>query len=136
MKALLAEPMHKPEVIEVDDDLFAFQKVLGSRLDFAEDFTEPIAIVYREQNEKPVADNVFFICDSKGNPRYMIGGKILVVGVAGDYACSLTEKQIERYDRMFRSTVLYLSMQDEQIETVPTKAKLRKEEKRHERIGR
>ena len=131
MKALLAEPMHKPEVIEIEDDLFAFQKVLGNRLDFAEDFADPIAIVYREQNGRPVADNVFFICDSHGNPRYMIGGKILVVGVAGDYACSLTEKQIERYDRMFRSTVLYLPMQNE-----PEEKKTRKEGKRHERAGR
>ena len=132
MKALLAEPMRRPEVIEVEDDLFAFQRVLGNHLDLAEDFAEPIAIVYREQDKMPVADNVFFICDSQGNPRYMISGKILVVGVAGDYACSLTEKQIERFERMFRSTVLYLSMQDESTE----KGKHRKEGKRHECVGR
>lgn len=130
MKALLAEPMQIPEVIEIDDDLFAFQNVLGSRLDLAEDFVEPIAIVYREQNEKPVADNVFFICDSKGNPHYMISGKILVVGVAGEYPCSLTDDQIKRFARVFRSTVLYLPMQNEPDE------KTRKEGKRHERTGR
>ena len=136
MKALLAEPMQIPEVIEIEDDLFAFQELLGSRLDVAEDFAEPIAVVYREQNETPAADNVFFFCDSHGNPRYMICGKILVVGVAGDYACSLTEKQIARYERMFRSTVLYLPMQNEQTVTAPMNAKKRKEEKRNERTGR
>lgn len=129
MKALLAEPMQIPEVIEIEDDLFAFQRVLGNRLDFAEDFAEPIAVVYREQDETPAADNVFFFCDSHGNPRYMICGKILVVGVAGEYPCSLTDDQIKRFERVFHSTVLYLPMQNEPEER-------RKEEKRHERTGR
>ena len=139
MKALLAEPMHEPQVIEIEDTLFAFQELLGNRLDLIEDFAEPIAVIFRERADSPGIGNIFFFCDTKGNTRYMISGKVLVVGVSGEYPCSLTDDQIKRFDRVFRSTVLYFRMQDERndsnAKSEPPKQKKRKEDNRHERIG-
>ena len=96
----------------------------------------------RIEDEKPKGHyylNIFFFCDTKGNTRYMISGKVLVVGVSGEYPCSLTDDQIKRFDRVFRSTVLYFRMQDERndsnAKSEPPKQKKRKEDNRHERIG-
>lgn len=129
MRALLAEPMREPQVVEIDDDLFAFQKLLGNHIDIADNFKEPIAIVFNEDSAQKGIGNVFFFCDAHCNPRYMIGGKILVVGVSGDYPCSLTDEQIERYERVFRSTVFYFTMEDETeesgVRTNPPKRKKR-----------
>lgn len=61
MKALLAEPMHEPQVIEIEDTLFAFQELLGNRLDLIEDFAEPIAVIFREQADSPGIGNIFFL---------------------------------------------------------------------------
>ena len=136
MKALLAEPMRDPQVVEIEDSLFAFQKLLGNRIDIADDFVEPIAIIFNEESEKLGMTNVFFFCDAHCNPRYMIRGKILVVGVSGEFPCSLTEEQIKRYEQIFRSTVFYFTMQDEQAaniaQTSPPKSRKKKEEKRYE----
>lgn len=136
MRALLAEPMQEPQVIEIEDTLFAFQELLGNRLDLIEDFAEPIAVIFREQTDSPGIGNVFFFCDSQGKSRYMVSGKVLVVGVSGEYPCSLTDEQIKRLERVFRSTVLYFPMQNENTaNTDLAKTNKRKEEKRHERIG-
>ena len=140
MKAILAEPMREPQVVDIEDSLFAFQHLLGNHVDIADDFVEPIAIVFNEDSANKGIGNVFFFCDAHCNPRYMISGKILVVGLDGDYPCSLTKDQIERYERIFHSTVFYFTMQDEQaanvVQTVPPRIKKRKEEKRYERTGR
>ena len=138
MRALLAEPMLEPQVIEIEDNLFAFQRLLGNHVNIAENFEEPIAIIFNEESAKRGMGNVFFFCDGHRNLRYMIGGKILVVGVSGEYPCSLTDEQIARYKRVFRSTVFYFTMADEvggnpDQTTAPRK---KKEVNRHERTGR
>ncbi len=139
MKALLAEPMREPQVVEIEDSLFAFQRLLGNHVDIADDFREPIAIVFSEEAENTGFDSAFFFCDAHCNLRYMINGRILVIGITGDCPCSLTDDQIERYKRIFLSSVLYFTMQDEKAasiaQTVPPKKKARKEEKCYERAG-
>ena len=77
--------------------------------------------------------NVFFFCDSKGNLRHSMSGKILVLGIKNDLPCSLTDEQVKRYARAFRSSVLYFPMQDERE---PYRTTLQKEVKPHERTGR
>lgn len=112
MRALLCEPMKEPLVINTDDSLFAFQRLLGKHIDLADDFLEPIAIIYNLTDYHPGLGNVFFICDSNGNLRHVISDRILVAGVQGEALCSLTDEQIKRYTRIFRSTVLYFPMQN------------------------
>lgn len=133
MRALLCEPMGEPTVINIEDDLFALQRLLGNHVDIADDFMEPIAVAFNETDREPDIGNVFFFCDSKGNLRHSMSGKILVLGIKNDLPCSLTDEQVKRYARTFRSSVLYFPMQDER-ETYRTT--LQKEVKPHERTGR
>ena len=132
MRALLCEPMAEPAVINIEDDLFALQRLLGNHVDIADDFMEPIAVAFNEEDRQPGIGNVFFFCDSKGNLRHSISGKILVLGIKNDLPCSLTDEQVKRYSRAFRSSVLYFPMQDERELSHTT---LKQEVKLHERIG-
>ena len=113
MRALLCEPMRDPVVINTDDSLFAFQRLLGSHVDIADDFLDSIAVVYNELDYQPSLGNVFFFCDARGRLRHTAYGKILVIGVKDEEPCSLTDEQIKQYSRIFRSTVLYFHMQGE-----------------------
>ena len=134
MRALLCEPMSEPTVINIEDDLFALQRLLGNHVDIADDFMEPFAIAFNEAEREPGIGNVFFFCDSKGNLRHTTSGKILVLGIKNDLPCSLTDEQIKRYAHAFRSSVLYFSMQDEREQ--PYRTSLQKEVKSRERSGR
>lgn len=133
MRALLCEPMSEPTVIDIEDDLFALQRLLGNHVDIADDFMEPIAVAFNETDREPGFSNVFFFCDSKGNLRHSMSGKILVLGIKNELPCSLTDEQVKRYARAFRSSVLYFPMQDERELSHTT---LKQEVKSHERIGR
>ena len=133
MRALLCEPMGEPTVINIEDDLFALQRLLGNHVDIADDFMEPIAVAFNETDREPGIGNVFFFCDSKGNLRHSMSGKILVLGIKNDLPCSLTDEQVKRYARTFRSSVLYFPMQDERE---PHRTTLKQEVKPHERTGR
>ncbi len=132
MRALLCEPMGEPTVIDIEDDLFALQRLLGNHVDIADDFMEPIAVAFNETDREPGFSNVFFFCDSKGNLRHSMSGKILVLGIKNELPCSLTDEQVKRYSRAFRSSVLYFPMQDERELSHTT---LKQEVKLHERIG-
>ena len=132
MRALLCEPMGEPTVIDIEDDLFALQRLLGNHVDIADDFMEPIAVAFNETDREPGFSNVFFFCDSKGNLRHSMSGKILVLGIKNELPCSLTDEQVKRYARAFRSSVLYFPMQDERELSHTT---LKQEVKLHERIG-
>ena len=132
MRALLCEPMGEPTVIDIEDDLFALQRLLGNPVDIADDFMEPIAVAFNETDREPGFRNVFFFCDSKGNLRHSMSGKILVLGIKNELPCSLTDEQVKRYSRAFRSSVLYFPMQDERELSHTT---LKQEVKLHERIG-
>ena len=136
MRALLCEPMGEPTVINIEDDLFALQRLLGNHVDIADDFMEPIAVAFNDvdRDREPGIGNVFFFCDSKGNLRHSMSGKILVLGIKNDLPCSLTDEQVKRYARTFRSSVLYFPMQDEREQSYHTS--LQKEVKSHERTGR
>lgn len=133
MRALLCEPMGEPTVIDIEDDLFALQRLLGNHVDIADDFMEPIAVAFNETDREPGFSNVFFFCDSKGNLRHSMSGKILVLGIKNELPCSLTDEQVKRYSRAFRSSVLYFPMQDERELSHTT---LKQEVKLHECIGR
>ena len=133
MRALLCEPMGDPTVIDIEDDLFALQRLLENHVDIADDFMEPIAVAFNETDREPGFSNVFFFCDSKGNLRHSMSGKILVLGIKNELPCSLTDEQVKRYSRAFRSSVLYFPMQDERELSHTT---LKQEVKLHERIGR
>ena len=132
MRALLCEPMGEPTIIDIEDDLFALQRLLGNHVDIADDFMEPIAVAFNETDREPGFSNVFFFCDSKGNLRHSMSGKILVLGIKNELPCSLTDEQVKRYSRAFRSSVLYFPMQDERELSHTT---LKQEVKLHERIG-
>lgn len=132
MRALLCEPMGEPTVIDIEDDLFALQRLLGNHVDIADDFMEPIAVAFNETDREPGFSNVFFFCDSKGNLRHSMSGKILVLGIKNELPCSLTDEQVKRYSRAFRSSVLYFPMQDERELSHTT---LKQEVKLRERIG-
>ena len=132
MRALLCEPMGEPTVIDIEDDLFALQRLLGNHVDIADDFMEQIAVSFNETDREPGFSNVFFFCDSKGNLRHSMSGKILVLGIKNELPCSLTDEQVKRYSRAFRSSVLYFPMQDERELSHTT---LKQEVKLHERIG-
>lgn len=108
MRALLCEPMAEPAVINIEDDLFALQRLLGNHVDIADDFMEPIAVAFNEEDRQPGIGNVFFFCDSKGNLRHSISGKILVLGIKNDLPCSLTDEQVKRFARIFHSSVIFL----------------------------
>ena len=84
MKAIIKKTFEKPKVIEIENELSTLQEAVGG----------PIEVV-------PVTDKVCVICNEKGKllglPHNIVlcgdilVGTILIVGVAGEEFCDLSD---------------------------------------------
>lgn len=84
MKAIIKKPYEKPRVIEIENKPFTLQEAVGG----------PIEVL-------PIAEDICVICNKEGEhlglPRNIvlcgdtIVGTILIVGVAGEEFCNLSD---------------------------------------------
>lgn len=84
MKAIIKKPFEKPKVIEIENELSALQEAVGG----------PIEVL-------PIAEDICVICNKEGEhlglPHNIvlcgdvIVGTILIVGVAGEEFCDLSD---------------------------------------------
>lgn len=84
MKAIIKKPFEKPKVIEIENELSALQEAVGG----------PIEVL-------PIAEDICVLCNGEGKllglPRNIvlcgdtIVGTILIVGVAGEEFCNLSD---------------------------------------------
>lgn len=95
MRVLYVEPGKYPVVAEVQNELRALQRAVGGLIELV-----------------PLDRKVLLICNEEGkldglpgNRRLengsIIAGSFLIVGDKGDDFCSLTDKQLERYQKQF-----------------------------------
>ena len=112
MKALLIEPNHRPEIIDIKNEIDELCELINCDL---------IECVY------PYKDNVILICDESGmiNGRQIpnrkvnenvIFGPFLLLGVnRKDDFISLTEKQINKYYKLFYQPEVFYIDRNHQI---------------------
>ena len=121
MKILVFEPMKKPYVKDIKDNIHAMQEIVGGSI-------EPI---YFEPKQDAICwcNDEFLLNGSKPN---RIVGNTLVHGtfyISGNYrneygewdSCSLTDDQIKKYSEMFETPIIVLEqMQATEIEVENT----------------
>jgi len=113
MKILIIEPMKKPYVKEVNDNLESLQAVVGGLI-------QPLY---------PFRDNVVLVCNDEGKMLGMplnralrdpktgeiwdvIAGTFFIVGVERNEFVSLTDAQVRKYSAVYQRPEMFLRMGD------------------------
>ena len=114
MKILIIEPMKKPYVKEIKDDLKSLQAVVGGLI-------QPVYPFPR--------DNVALVCNDEGkmfgmplnralrDPKTgeiwdIIAGTFFIVGVERNEFISLTDAQMRKYSNLYQHPEMFLRMGD------------------------
>ena len=104
MKVLKVEPMKKPEVVEMKQDLESLQKAVDGYIECVYPFDDEVAIVCNEEGKLNGLTLNRAIMDEDGEEILdIIAGTFLIVGARDDddKFSSLNDKQIETYSKMF-----------------------------------
>lgn len=114
MKILIVEPMKKPYVKEIKDDLYSLQAVVGGLI-------QPLYPFPR--------DNVALVCNDEGKMLGMplnralrdpktgeiwdvIAGTFFIVGTERNEFVSLTDAQVRKYSALYQRPEMFLKMGD------------------------
>lgn len=106
--ALLIEPHKKPEVIQVENNFKAFNKIIGGQLIEPVIMSDTAAILIDEEGK--LKEN------RVGNRRLngdILVGNMLIVGTHGEHITGLSEEDIALYSKMFSEPE---EISDEEIE--------------------
>ena len=110
MKILLVEPERIPEVKEISGTLESMQETVGGIIQAIYPFEEPVALVCHEEGKLigvPMNRSLSEIGD-------IIFGTFFLCGTPPDSETftSLTDEQIERYQKRFQFPDLFLPVED------------------------
>ena len=120
MQVLLVEPGRAPRKMELKNDLYAMQRVVGGLLQVIYPFEEPVALVCNDEGKLLGLPANRGLWDEKGRLYDIVCGPFFLCGAPpeGDSFSSLTEEQLERYGKRFRRLEFFLNL-DGQILCLP-----------------
>lgn len=106
MRVLMVEPMKAPEVKEISGSLDSMQEIVGGLIQAVYPFEEPVALICNDEGKlmnlpanryvpqlHDIICGTFFLCSAPPDSQRFQ---------------SLTEKQIQRYTRLFATPHLFL----------------------------
>ena len=107
MRILVVEPTKDPYVKEIDGSLASMQAIVGGFIQAVEPFEDPNVLLLRNRN---------------GIPYDIIHGTFFLAQGSGEEFCSLTDKQIQTYTRLYSREKLFV-MQHGKVINQPKKGK-------------
>ena len=84
MKVIIKKPFEKPEVIEIENKLSALQEAVGGPIEVLP-IAEDICVIRNKEGEHLGLPHNIVLCED------VIVGTILIVGVAGEGFCDLSD---------------------------------------------
>ena len=113
MKILTVEPMKKPYVKEINDDLESLQAVVGGLIQPLYPFRDNIALVCNDEGKMLGMPLNRALRDPKtGEIWDVVAGTFFIVGVERNEFVSLTDAQVRKYSALYRRPEMFLRMGD------------------------
>ena len=112
MTILLVSPGQAPRKITIEDTLAAMQRAVGGPIQAVYPFEEPVAIICHEEGKLlHLPLNRALRSPDTGGIYDIIAGNFFLCAAPPDseHFESLTDDQLERYARIFRTPELFLS---------------------------
>ena len=112
MTILLVSPGQQPKKTTIDDTLAAMQRAVGGSIQAVYPFEEPVALICHEEGKLlPLPLNRALRSPDTGEIYDIIAGDFFLCAAPPDseHFESLTDDQLERYARIFRTPELFLS---------------------------
>ena len=120
----MVEPMKPPTVQEIDGSLESMQKLVGGYIQAVYPFDDPVAIVCNEEGKLLGLPMNRALTDDHGVPYDIVCGTFFIAGVGHEDFISLTEQQIEKYQKKYTNEMLFsVPVQPENHKTHPQKEK-------------
>ena len=107
MKVLLVKPEMHPQVVEIENKLEVLQKIVGGLIETVYPFKDEVCLICNEEGKLLNLQMNRALYDN-GSVYNVIAGDFLVVGAGIDNFCSLTDEQIERYEKRFHQPEMFL----------------------------
>ena len=123
MRILVVEPTKDPYVKEIDGSLKSMQAIVNGYIQTVEPFDDPnILLVCNEDGKVIGLPENRFLRDSAGRPYDIVHGTFFLAQCSGEEFCSLTDKQIQTYTRLYSHEKLFV-MQHGKVLNQPKKGK-------------
>ena len=112
MMILLVSPGQQPKKTTIDDTLAAMQRAVGGSIQAVYPFEEPVALICHEEGKLlPLPLNRALRSPDTGEIYDIIAGDFFLCAAPPDSENfeSLTDDQLDRYARIFRTPEMFLS---------------------------
>lgn len=120
--ALLIQPQKMPKRIKIENTVEAYQKEVDGYFECLYIGDDPVVLLVNEEGKIRNFQYNRAIRDSAGRIIDIIAGPFLIVGVKEDDFCSLSNKMIEKYEKMFHTPEFFMKLHNE-IVAIPAPAK-------------
>ena len=117
MKVLLVKPFTHPEVVEIEDGLESLQAIVDGTIEAIYPFDDNVCLICNDEGKLLNLDLNRALYDDE-NAYDVIAGNFIVVGIGVEDFCSLTDEQIERYEKRFHQPEMFLQI-DQHIVVLP-----------------
>ena len=123
MRILVVEPIKDPYVKEIDGSLASMQAIVGGFIQAVEPFDDPNVLLLCNEEAKLLGlPENRFLRNRNGVPYDIIHGTFFLAQGSGEEFCSLTDKQIQTYMRLYSREKLFV-MQHGKVINQPKKGK-------------
>ena len=99
--------MTPPTVQEIDGSLESMQKIVGGTIQAVYAFDEPVCIVCNDEGKLLGLPMNRALTDDHGVPYDFVCGTFFVAGVGREDFISLTEQQIEKYQKKYANEMVF-----------------------------
>lgn len=108
MRVLVVEPARKPEVREISGALESMQEIVGGLIQVLHPFDEPVALVCNDEGKLLGLPLNRGLRDESGKLYDILSGTFFLCGISGEDLASLTEEQIQHFQRVFATPELFV----------------------------
>ena len=123
IRILVVEPTKDPYVKEIDGSLASMQAIVGGFIQAVEPFEDHnVLLVCNEEAKLLGLPENRFLRNRNGVPYDIIHGTFFLAQGSGEEFCSLTDKQIQTYTRLYSREKLFV-MQHGKVINQPKKGK-------------
>lgn len=109
MKVLLVKPQMYPQVVEIENELEVLQKMVGGLIQAVYPFEDEVCLICNDEGKLLNLKSNRALYDN-GSVYDVIAGDFLVVGTGMEDFCSLTDEQIERYEKRFHQPEMFIQI--------------------------
>ena len=127
IRVLLVPPNDYPREVEIGSDLKSLQEVVGGDIEATYPFEDSAAIILNENGKLIGLPLNRMLCSEDGRPHDVLAGPFLVAGLGEEDFCSLTDEQMEVYEKKFHQpeafiklgrSVMVMKLTDEMVENM------------------